>query len=466
MSTDMAGNEWTAAQLEAASRAHLLTPAEEMAKLGQVSRPILSSGDGIYVTDAYGKRYIDGPGGMWCTQIGHNRREIADAIFEQALKLSYNSPWYTVNGPSAQLAQRIAHLTPGDLNHIFFTGGGSTAVDSALRFVQFFNNVLGRPEKKIILCRIDGYHGSTHLTAACSGRAGNRPNFDLESDTISFLSAPNNFRRPKGISEDQFVRFLLDEVEDRIRTLGPDRVAAILAEPIQASGGVIVPPEGYLQGLRDIATRHDLLFISDEVVTGFGRCGHWFASDDVFGITPDIITFAKGVTSGYLPLGGFAVSDAILKRVSGAAAKGSYFTNGYTYTGHPVSCAAALANIDVIERDRILQHVRSISPYFQTQLQKLRELKLVGDVRGIGLLGCVECTLGENALGREKLEGTLGTEIDAYCHELGLIVRPIGNMCVFSPPLIISEAQIDEMVSILSKAISMTEANLRAQGVL
>lgn len=455
----MAGNEWTTEQLEAASKAHLLTPAEEMARLGQASRPVLSSGEGIYVTDGYGKQYIDGPGGMWCTQVGYNRKEIAEAIYQQALTLSYNSPWYTVNGPSARLAQRIASLTPGDLNHIFFTGGGSTAVDSALRFVQFYNNILGRPEKKVILCRWDGYHGSTHLTAACSGRVGNRPNFDLDSDSISFLTAPNNYRRPEGVSEGEFLRFLLDEVEMRIEQIGPDRVGAVLAEPIQASGGVIVPPAGYLEGLRAICTRHDIIYISDEVVTGFGRCGHWFASQEVFGITPDIITFAKGVTSGYVPLGGFAVSDALLQRISGAAAKGSYFSNGYTYTGHPVSCAAGLANIELIDRDEILAHVRNIAPYFQSELQKLRRFKLVGDVRGIGLLGCVECTVDKSD--SRDMPSDLGSIIDQHCHENGLIVRPLGDMCVLSPPLIITAGQIDEMVAILASAIAKTEAQLK-----
>ena len=461
MKTPTNSNDWSAEHLEAAARAHLLMPAEEMSVIGAKSRPLLSEGDGIYVTDAHGKRYIDGPGGMWCTQIGYNRREMADAIAAQALKLSYNSPWYTVNGPSAQLAQRIGGMTPGDLNHVFFTGGGSTAVDSALRFVQFYNNVLGRPDKKTILCRWDGYHGSTHLTAACSGRLGNRPNFDLDTPTVSFLSAPNNYRRPKGVSADNFLRFLLDEAEERIRSLGgPERVAAILAEPIQASGGVIVPPDGYLRGLRALADRYDLLYISDEVVTGFGRCGHWFASEDVFGITPDIVTFAKGVTSGYLPLGGFAVSDAILARISGAGAKGSYFTNGYTYTGHPVSCAAALANIEIIDRERLLQHVREIAPYFQSELRKLQRFEIVGDVRGVGLLGCVECTVGARRSEQPDLEAKLGAVIDGYCHDMGLIVRPIGNMCVLSPPLVITVEQIDEMMSILARAIEKAEAEL------
>ncbi|MDQ0390464.1 aminotransferase [Labrys monachus] len=458
------GSQWNAAELVEAAREHLISPAEEMAKLGTVTRPMLTTGDGVYVTNAQGRRLLDGPAGMWCTQIGYNRREIADAISAQALRLSYNSPWYSVNGPSAELAARIASLTPGDLDHVFFTTGGSSAVDSALRFVQFYNNVLGRPDKKTILCRIDGYHGSTHLTAACSGRAGNRPNFDLALDTVSFLSAPNVYRRPKGMTEADFLEFLIGEFEDRVAAIGPDRIGAFLAEPLLASGGILIPPEGYHRRILDICRRHDILYISDEVVTGFGRCGHWFASEAVFGITPDIITFAKGVTSGYVPLGGFALSDAVLARVSGENAKGSFYTNGYTYSGHPVSCAAALANIEVIERDGILAHVRDIAPYFQEQIRSLKQLPLVGDTRGTGLVACVECVTDPAAPEATDFDKEVSRRIDHHCYELGLIVRPIGNMCVLSPPLVITKAEIDSLIAILRRSIVLTQDELRAEG--
>jgi adenosylmethionine-8-amino-7-oxononanoate aminotransferase len=462
---DDVGSQWNAAELTDAALHHLISPAEEMEKLGAAPRTLYSHADGIYVVDSNGRRLIDGPAGMWCTQIGYNRREIADAISAQALRLCYTSPWYSFNGPSAELAKRIATLTPGDLNHVFFTTGGSSAVDSALRFMQFFNNVLGRPEKKTILCRVDGYHGSTHLTAACSGRAGNRPNFDLEIDTVSFLSAPNMFRRPRGMTESQFLDHLMAELEDRIEKIGPDKIGAFLAEPLLASGGVLVPPAGYHSRTLEICRRHDILYISDEVVTGFGRCGHWFASQDVFGITPDIITFAKGVTSGYVPLGGFAVSDAILQRISGDKSKGSYYTNGYTYSGHPVSCAAALANIEVIERDHILEHVRDVAPYFQKRLRELSELPLVGDVRGIGLVACVECVADRNAPALTDFDKEIGARVDRHCFEGGLIVRPIANMCVMSPPLIITREQIDTMIDILKDSLLRTQQELEAEGL-
>ncbi|MCM2403351.1 aminotransferase [Rhizobium sp. S153] len=460
------GSQWNAAELETAAHEHLISPAEEMAKLGTSGgRPMFASADGVYIWDNRGHKLLDGPGGMWCTQVGYNSKPIADAISAQALRLCYNSPWYSLSGPAAELSKRISDFAPGDLNHVFFTTGGSSAVDSALRFVQFYNNVLGRPTKKAIICRIDGYHGSTHLTAACSGRAGNRPNFDLALENVSFISAPNVFRRPKGMTEAQFLDHLIAGFEERVNTLGPDNVGAFLAEPLLASGGILIPPKGYHARILEICRKHDILYISDEVVTGFGRCGHWFASEEVFDIVPDIITFAKGVTSGYVPLGGFVISDKVLSRVSGENAKGSYYTNGYTYSGHPVSCAAALANIEVFERDNILEHVRDIAPYFQEKLQELKTLPLVGDVRGTGLLGCVECVTNPEDTEASEFDKQVALRVDRYCYEGGLIVRPIGSMCVLSPALIITKEQIDEMVRILRDSIVKVQDELKAEGL-
>ncbi|MGX5666719.1 aminotransferase [Rhizobium daejeonense] len=460
------GSQWNAAELETAAHEHLISPAEEMAKLGTSGgRPMFASADGVHIWDNRGHKLLDGPGGMWCTQVGYNSKPIADAISAQALRLCYNSPWYSLSGPAAELSKRISDFAPGDLNHVFFTTGGSSAVDSALRFVQFYNNVLGRPTKKAIICRIDGYHGSTHLTAACSGRAGNRPNFDLALENVSFISAPNVFRRPKGMTEAQFLDHLIAEFEERVNTLGPDNVGAFLAEPLLASGGILIPPKGYHARILEICRKHDILYISDEVVTGFGRCGHWFASEEVFDIVPDIITFAKGVTSGYVPLGGFVISDKVLSRVSGENAKGSYYTNGYTYSGHPVSCAAALANIEVFEKDNILEHVRDIAPYFQKKLQELTALPLVGDVRGTGLLGCVECVTNPEDTEASEFDKQVALRVDRYCYEGGLIVRPIGSMCVLSPALIITKEQIDQMVRILRDSIVKVQDELKAEGL-
>ena len=448
----MHGAQLDAIEREADARRHLLSPAEEMAKLGEESRPLLAYGEGIYVVDTRGRRLIDGPAGMWCTQVGYARQEIADAIAAQAMKLSYNSPWYTTNSPAAELAARIAEMTPGDLNRIFFTTGGSTAVDSALRFTEFYNNVLGRPDKKRIIVRKDGYHGSTNLTAACSGRAGNWPNFDIEQDRIVFISSPN-MRLADGKSETEFLDHLVAEFQQTLEELGADTVAAFLAEPLLASGGVIIPPKGYHARIKALCEEHDIVYISDEVVTAFGRCGEWFASEKMFGVVPDIITFAKGVTSGYVPLGGLAISEKLLARVSGENAKGSYFTNGYTYTGHPVSCAAALANIAIMEESNLLDHVRAMSEHFAAGLRSLADLPLVADVRSNGLVGCVECLADKTHVVADDFDRKIGARIDAICFDLGLIVRPIGHMCVLSPPLIITREEIDRMISILRQGI-------------
>lgn len=431
---------------------HVLAPAQDMSELGKDSLPFLEAGEGIYVTDEQGNRYIDGPAGMWCTQVGYGRREIPEAIAAQALRFSYGSPWYTTNRPAVELAARIAEMTPGDLNRVFYTTGGSTAVDTALRFSEFYNNVLGRPNKKRILVRKDGYHGSTSLTAACSGREGNWPNFDIRQDRISFLSSPNP-RLADGLDEAAFLEKLVSEVEDRIEELGADTIAVFLAEPLLASGGVVIPPQGYHARIKAICEKHDILYISDEVVTGFGRCGEWFASEKVFGVVPDIITFAKGITSGYVPLGGLAISDAVLDRVSGERANGSVFSNGYTYSGHPVSCAAALANIDLIERQGLLEHVKDVSTYFSEKLQTLSDLPEVVDVRFKGLVACVECLVDSNRTIATDEDRAFGARVDEICFNRGLIVRPIGHMCVLSPPLIIMRDEIDAIHDILREGI-------------
>lgn len=453
------GSQWSATETEEAARLHLLSPAEAMEKVGQSARPVVSHGEGIYVVDSRGRRLIDGPGGMWCTQIGYNRHEIADALARQALRLAYSSPWSTTNSPAAELAARIAEMTPGDLNRVFFTTGGSTAVDSALRFVEFHNNVLGRPDKKHIIVQREGYHGSTALTAACSGRAGNWPNFDIVSERISFISNPN-IRFAGGKDEATFLAWLVDEFRQEIARIGAENVAVFLAEPLLASGGVVIPPKGYHARFKAVCEEHDIIYISDEVVTGFGRCGEWFASEKVFGVVPDIITFAKGVTSGYVPLGGFAISDRLLEKVSGENAKGSHYSNGYTYSGHPVSCAAALANIEVIENDGLLNHVREISAYFAERLQSLADLPLVADIRAIGLVGCAECLVDKSSSDATDLDKQIGARIDAHCAHLGLIVRPLGNMCVMSPPLIITREQIDDMIRILREGILRAAAEI------
>jgi putrescine---pyruvate transaminase len=444
---------------------YFMHPWENVSTLGSQKRTVVARSEGVYVFDSDGNRLIDGPAGMWCVNVGHRRREIAEAIAAQALEMPYYSPWSVGNVPASLLAERLARLAPGDLNHAFFTTGGSTAVDSALRFMMFYNNCLGRPEKKHILSRVNAYHGSTYLSASCSGKGRDKNLLDFDTEKVHLLSDPNPYRRPAGMSVEAFRDGLVRELEDRILSLGPDRVGAFIAEPILASGGVIVPPEGYHRMCLEVCRKYDVLYISDEVVTAFGRLGHMFASQEVFGVDADMITLAKGITSGYVPLGAVLISDRLLDDIRRAGAEKAVFSNGFTYSGHPVACMAAMKNIDIIEGEGLLEHAREVGPYFQSRLRELAELPIVGDVRGMGLMGCVECVLGEGHQDELSVAYAVGDRIDRHCQRLGLIVRPLVNMCVMSPPLPITREQIDDMVGILRQGIERTMADLRQEGL-
>ncbi|MCX7305910.1 MAG: aminotransferase [Hyphomicrobiales bacterium] len=446
------------------ARSHLVQPWPYAGSVGTEARSLVTSGEGIYLIDGDGKRLIDGPAGMWCLNVGHRREELARVMYDQAMELSYNTPWYTMNAPSAELSRRIAEYAPGDLNHVFYTTGGSSAVETALRFMQFYNNVRGRPEKKLILSRGGAYHGSTYLSASLNGRPRDRDWMDAADDLIVKLSSPDPFRRPKGMTIEAFGDFLVDELRDTVKRVGPERIGCFVGEPIQASGGVILAPDGYLQRVREICRENDILYISDEVVTGFGRLGHIFASQEMFGIDPDMITFAKGVTSGYFPLGGVMISERLLKDLNRSNHPDAMFGHGLTYTSHPIGCAVALANLDLLEGG-ILEHAREIGPYFQQRLKTLEELPLVGEVRGTGLMGCVECVADRESKDPLQLDKDVGKRIDAHCHELGLLVRPLINMCVMSPPLVITREQVDDLVAILREGISRTMDDLRKEGV-
>ncbi len=430
------------------------------------ARTVFHQADGHVLSDTDGHDVIDGPGGMWCMNLGHGVEEIADAMAEQARRLAYSSPWGTANPPSAILAETLAGLAPGDLDRVFFTTGGSTANDSALRFVAFYNNVLGRPEKKLIVSRQNAYHGSTLLTASVSGKERDKSHLDTLSDQVIFLSSPNPYRRPKGVSESAFCDMLVEEFRHTVATVGADRIAAYIAEPVLASGGVIVPPEGYNRRMWEVCRANDIIYISDEVVTAFGRLGHMFASHAVYGFVPDIITCAKGLTAGYAPLGAAIVSERLfanLRQVCGDD-PGVIFANGYTYSGHPVACAAALKTIEILQRDDVLGHVRRVAPRFQARLRTLLDLPLVGDVRGTGLMAAVEATDEKHApLEKDK---EIGEMIDTQCQKLGLLVRPIVNLCVLSPPLTVTGDDVDDIVQRLRRGIELAWEELVDRGVV
>ncbi len=440
----------------------ILHPYEDLKYRGRYNRKLIIKSENIYLYDEDGKRYIDGPGGMWCNNIGHGNKEIGEAIKKQIEKMDYCSPFSESTEVSAELASVLSELSPGDLNTVFFTSDGSTANETALRFVMYYNNLLGKKEKKHIITRDRAYHGSTYLTGSITGKDREKNNFDFEKNFIHHLGSPNPYRRKENQSEQEFCDEKVKEFEDKILEIGPKKVAAYIAEPVLASGGCIIPPKNYIKRFWEICKKYDVLYIADEVVTGFGRLGFFFSSQEEFGIIPDIITTAKGLTSGYIPLGAVLISDKLIKNIS---KESSLFFHGFTYSGHPASCAAALKNIEILKRDKILEHVIEIAPYFHDKLQELYKIPIVGDVRGMGLMAGVECVIDKKSKNPLVLDQAIASRIDQESLKLGLIIRPIYHICVLSPALIITKEQIDDLVDKLFQAIKNATKKLEEEGL-
>lgn len=445
-------------------RSHVLHPWTNFGPFEREGSLVISRGEGCYLWDAEGRRYLDAVGGMWCTNVGLGRKDMAQAIAEQVERLAFSNTFVDVtNEPSARLAAKLAALAPGDLNRMHFTTGGSTAVDTAVRMVWYYQTCMGRPEKTDIVARDHSYHGSTYLSQSVGKRPGDRvEEFRYKETGIHHLSAPNPYRRPEGMTEDQFCDALVAEFEALIERVGADRIGGFIAEPIQASGGVIVPPPGYLRRMWEVCQRHDILFIADEVVTAFGRLGHWFASEAEFGVVPDMVTCAKGLTSGYLPLGALIFSDRIWEAM---AAKGDrWFTSGFTYSGHPVACAAALKSIEITEAEGLLENAARVGDYFLDRLKALEGLPLVGQVRGRRLMVCVENVA--NKLTKEPLPDGVNESkrISDAAEAMGMMVRPMGHLNVMSPPLVITEAQVDFVAETLERAIRQVTDELVREG--
>lgn len=429
---------------------------------------VMHEASGVHISDAQGNRYLDGVGGLWCMNIGYGREEMVEAVADQTRRMAYANPFVDVtNEPAAFLAAKLAELAPGDLNRVMFSCGGSTANDSAYRLIQYFFGCKGETSRRHVLTRRGGYHGSTYIAQSLTGKAADRqPEFGYETQTIHHLTEPNTYRMPEGVSEEGFADYLIDEFAAKIEELGPQNIMAHFAEPVLGAGGVVVPPLKYIQETRELCRKHGIIYVADEVVTGFGRLGAWFASRDVMGIQPDIIVCAKGLTSGYQPLGATIVSDAIYDVVGAPGHPERLFTNGFTYSGHPVACAAALKNIEILEREGLIERVRDdVGPYFMEQLATLKELPTVGDIRGMHLMGCVVNVADKETREEFSEEVGIGKRISDAAEKRGLLVRPVGNLNVLSPPLTITRGEIDDLVAMLRASILDVVADLRSQGI-
>ena len=446
-------------------RDHNIHPWTDFATFKDEGSLVVAESEGCYVFDSEGNRYLDGIGGLWCVNIGYGNDEMAQAIADQARRMTYYSTFgHITTPPAAELAAKLATLTPGPLNHTFFGTGGSMANDTAIRIIHYYFNRLGRKTKKKIIARTDGYHGSTYLAMSMTGVAFDHQGFDLAPDLVHHIPNPNPYRRPEGMSMEEFCDEKVADLENAIVDLGPENVAAFIAEPIMGAGGVIVPPPGYHRRTREVCERYEVLYVSDEVVTGFGRLGHFFASEPVFDLVPDVITCAKGISSGYLPLSATILSDTIYDVISVPQAEGAVFTHGFTYSGHPVCCAAGLKNIEIMERDDVCGNVLSVGPYLEEQLATLRDLPIVGDVRGKRFMMCVENVADRETRALLPDEAAVGNRIARHAQERGAIVRPIAHLNVLSPPLTMTRKQVDELTGVLRESITETMADLRREG--
>lgn len=450
MATQDANSAW------AKDKAHVLHPYTDFASFKDEGSQVITGAKGMYVTDSDGNRLLDAIAGLWCVNIGHGRREMADAISDQVMQMQYYNPFgHSTNEPAAELGAWLASHAPGDLNHVYYTTGGSTANDAAIRLVHYYFTMKGQHRKKKIISRNDAYHGATYVAAELTGIHATKMSFDKVGEHfINHVSAANMYAKPDDVSEEAYCDYLVREFENRIEQLGPDNVAAFIAEPVMGAGGVLIAPNGYHRRMWEVCKRHDILYIADEVVTAFGRLGHWFASEDVFDYQPDILVSAKGITSGYVPLGVTLISDEIYDVISRPQCEGGVFSMGLTYFGHPLACRAALTNVEIIEREGLLGHARMMGDHFQSSAQRLKSLDHIGDVRGHGLMLAIELLEDKASKKAFPITKQAGANVFKNCVNEGVIVRPVGDKIILSPPLVINKEEIGKIFSVLGRAIS------------
>ncbi len=437
---------------------HLIHSFADLHSIKQDGGPtVITGAEGAYVRNSEGEKLLDGIGGLWCVNIGHGRREIIDAITRQLTELDYYSTFYNLTHPlAAELAAKVTSLAPDNLNHVYFANSGSVANDTAVRILHHYYNRIGKPQKKKILSRIGAYHGSTHLAIAMTTPAY-RVGWDSAEELVHHLSSPLPYRRPDGMTEDEFCDHLIDEMKTTIEAIGAENIACFIAEPVMGAGGVILPPEGYHQKAEAVMRAYDIKTISDEVVTAFCRLGPFFASEEVFQTRPDIITSAKGLTSGYQPMSATLISDEIYDVIS---APGDFFLHGMTYSGHPACCAAALANIALMEQEDLPTRVSQTGKRFENTMKGLLDLDIVGDVRGSHFMIGIEFVADKSSKQIFGDDIMIGKRVAREAQARGLVVRPLGHMAVLSPPLILTENQIDEIGTILRESILATQNQL------
>ncbi|MDU9390211.1 aspartate aminotransferase family protein [Pseudomonas sp. zfem002] len=430
-------------------------PYTNLAQHRETGPIVITGGEGVRVIDDQGNTYIEAMSGLWSVALGFSEQRLVDAAVEQFRQLPYyHSFSHKTNAPAAALAAKLAELAPGDLNHVFFTSSGSEANDSVVKIVWYMNNALGRPTKKKFISRQQAYHGATVASASLTGIPGIHRDFDLPAIPVHHLTCPNYYRFAEpGETEEDFSARLANELERYILAEGPETIAAFIGEPLIAAGGVLPPPKGYWAAIQAVCRRYDILLVIDEIVTGFGRLGTMFGSE-LYDIQPDVLVLSKQLTSSYQPLAALVVSDAIHDVLISQSERLGSFAHGLTATSHPVATAVALENIRIIEERDLLGHVQRLAPIFQSRLRAFADHPLVGDIRGVGLVGGIELVADKASKRPFAQPGALGSFIFKQAHKHGLIIRAIYDTIAFCPPLITTEEDIDVIFTAFEKTLS------------
>jgi putrescine---pyruvate transaminase len=457
----------TTQEWQAADAAHFLHPFTDFKALAKKGSRVIVRADNIYLWDSDGQKILDAMSGLWCVNVGYGQQALIDAATRQMGELPfYNAFFQTATPPAIELAELLAEISPPQFQHVFYAVSGSEGNDTVVRMVRRYWDILGQPERQTIISRKNAYHGSTMAGASLGGMAGMHAQGGLPIPGIVHIEQPYWFENaPDGMSREDFGLLAASWLDDKIKALGADKVAAFIGEPIQGAGGVVIPPATYWPEIQRICDKHGILLVSDEVITGFGRTGRWFGCETM-GFKPDLMTFAKGVTSGYIPLGGVMVGDRVAKVL---IEQGGEFNHGYTYSGHPVACAVAVANIQLVRDLGLVERVREdVGPYLAKAFAQLQEHPLVGEAQTCGLMGAL--LLVKDKTGRGGRGTPFASELEVgmvcrgHCFGNGLIMRAVGDRMIIAPPLVITRAQIDEMVALIRHCLDKTLADVRARG--
>ncbi len=437
---------------------HFMHPFTDTRDLGQKGTRVITRAEGVYLWDSEGQQVIDGMAGLWCVNVGYGREELAKAAYEQMQALPYyNSFFQCTHPPAIELSAKLTALSPESFNHVFYVNSGSEANDTVLRMVRHYWKLLGKPEKRVVISRINGYHGSTVAGASLGGQKFIHEVDDLPIPDIVHIEQPYWYENGGTLSPEEYGLRAAQELEKKILELGVDRVAAFIGEPIQGAGGVIVPPDTYWPEIQRICDAYGILLIADEVICGFGRTGYWFGSE-YYGIRPDLMPIAKGLSSGYLPIGGVLVGDRVAEVI---IEKGKEFAHGFTYSGHPASCMVALRNLEILEREGLVEKVRNeTGPYLKELWSQFADHPLVGEVRNVGLLGALE--LVDDKAERRFFEqrGKAGTRCRDLCVQNGLVMRAVQDTMILSPPLIVEKHHLDEIYEKALKTLNQLAEEL------